>query len=604
MREELRQTEVDLGGLVSVLAAHLYSTPMVALRELVQNGHDSATRRRLEDPAAPTGRIIVRGDADTTKTGAATVSVTDEGAGLTEDEIHSYLATVGTGYTRLLRDVTGSEDLIGAFGLGFLSAFAVADEVTVHTTSHREPGRGHRYHSVGGETYAVTEAPARAPGTEVTLRLKPDYAHLADTQTLREVLTRYCALLPIPVHVEDDATPVNDVPPPWRDGGAEPMVFAARFAQRLAPLCAIPVHLDGDTEATGLLWIQDAATYGSSDNRDLSVCLRGMMLSHDARDLLPTWAGFIGGVIESTRLTPTASREDLQRDDRYRDVQKGLTEAIVNGMFEIARTQPGTWQRVLNRHGNELLGAALADDRLFDLLADDVPVPTSSGDRLTAGALRAAGNGTIHIATGDSGGFTEMLYRAMQVPIARGDHYAVLPFLRRYAVARSCPTIELGTGDGDKRLFKDAEPLPTAEQDWLTAVLTDDGEQLVPARYAPAALPLVLVPDAEVALKRRIEADETAARIPSAALALARDFTAKTDGTVAARLYLNLDNIAVRRLLQAHRDDHPGRTTAAALLRSIKVIMAATAGDHRGDLSAALVGVGSAIERLVTGDGA
>lgn len=599
MREELRQTEVDLGGLVSVLAAHLYSTPLVALRELVQNAHDSITRRRLEDPAAGTGRIVVRGDEK-----AGTVAVRDEGAGLTEEEIHAYLATVGTGYTRLLRDVTGSEDLIGAFGLGFLSAFAVADEVTVVTTSHRETDAGHRYHSVGGETYSVIDAPAQSPGTEVTLRLKPDYAYLAAPDTLREVLTRYCALLPIAVHIGDEERPVNDLPIPWRDENAtrqSEMAFASRFAQRLAPLCTMRVRPDDESDAVGLLWIQDSATYGSNDNRDLSVCLRGMMLSHDARDLLPTWAGFVGGVIESARLTPTASREDLQRDERYRAVHKGLTEAIIDGMFEIARTQPGTWQRVLARHGQVLLGAALCDDRLFQLLADDVPVPTSNGD-MTAGSLRAAGSGVIHVNTGEGGGFTEMLYRAMQVPIARGDRYAVLPFLRRYGSERGCAVVELGTTDGDRRLFKETDtPLSTQDHAWLSAVLTDDGEELVAARYAPAALPLVLVPDADVALKRRIEADETASRIPSAALALARDFTAGTDGDVAARLYLNLDNLAVRRLLDARRDDHPGCTTAAALLRSIKVIMAATAGEtgHRGDLTAALVGVGSAIESLV-----
>ncbi|MEV0645257.1 ATP-binding protein [Phytomonospora sp. NPDC050363] len=599
MREELRQTEVDLGGLVSVLAAHLYSTPLVALRELVQNAHDSITRRRLEDPEAASGRVIVRGDA-----AAGTVSVRDEGAGLTEEEIHAYLATVGTGYTRLLRDVTGSEDLIGAFGLGFLSAFAVADEVTVVTTSHRETAAGHRYHSVGGETYSVVDAPPQSPGTEVTLRLKPDFAYLAEQATLREVVTRYCALLPIPVHIGEETVPVNDLPAPWRDENStkqSALDFAGRFAQRLAPLCTIPVRPDEQSDAVGLLWIQDSATYGSTDNRDLSVCLRGMMLSKDARDLLPTWAGFIGGVIESARLTPTASREDLQRDERYQAVHKGLTEAIINGMFEIARTQPGTWQRVLARHGQVLLGAALCDDRLFELLADDVPVPTSSGD-MTAGSLRAAGNGTIHVNTGEGGGFTEMLYRAMQVPIARGDRYAVLPFLRRYGTERGCPVIELGTSDGDRRLFKDTgTPLSTADHAWLSAVLTDDDEQLVPARYAPAALPLVLVPDADVALKRRIEADETASRIPLAALSLARDFTAATDGSVAARLYLNLDNLAVRRLLEARRADHPGCTTAAALLRSLKVIMAATAGEtgHRGDLTAALIGVGSAVESLV-----
>ncbi|MER7672977.1 ATP-binding protein [Kitasatospora sp. NPDC096128] len=606
--EDLRTTEVDLGGLVNVLATHLYSTPLVALRELVQNAHDSHTRRFLEDPDGEhRPRIRVRADAT-----RRTVAIEDTGAGLTEPEIHAYLATVGTGYTRMLRELTGNQELIGAFGLGFLSAFSVADEVTVTTTSHREPRLGHRYRSRGGEQYQVDPAPARPePGTVVELALKAEHAHLADEHALREVLGRYCVLLPIPVYVGDDDRPVNAVQVPWRqavDGdqyGAR-MRFATAFGRRFEPLTAFPVlpvqgegAAEGATDAVGLLWVQDGGTYGSSDNRDLAVYLRGMLLAEDARDLLPSWAGFIGGAVESSRLTPTASREDLQRDEHYRALQKALTDAIVDGLYETARLRPAVWRRILTRHGQELLGAALCDDRLFTLLADDVPVPTSQGD-LTAGALRASGAGAVHVALGSGGGFEEMLYRAMRVPIARGDRYAVLPFLRRYAQLRGCRLVELGSEQGNRELFRDPErPLPAEESAWLAGALADPGEQLVPARFDPPGLPLVLVPDREAELKARIEDDQADARIPSAALRLARAFTARTDGEVKARLYLNLDCPAVRDLLAAYRTGHTGSATAAGLLRSLKVIMAAAStGPAEGDLGAALAGIGTAVSAL------
>ncbi|GAA1147536.1 ATP-binding protein [Kitasatospora gansuensis] len=584
---------------------------MVALRELVQNAHDSHTRRDLEDPGNladpgdPAGVIRVRADQ-----ARRTVSIEDAGAGLTEPEIHAYLATVGTGYTRLLRDLTGNQQLIGAFGLGFLSAFSVADEVTVTTTSHREPTLGHRYRSRGGEQYSVEQVPARpAPGTVVELLLKAEHAGLADEYALREVLGRYCVLLPVPVHVGDDERPVNSVPVPWReevtgdqvtgDQYAARMRFAAAFGRHFEPLATLPVTpVEGVTDAVGLLWVQDGGSYGSTDNRDLAVYLRGMLLAEDARDLLPPWAGFIGGVIESDRLTPTASREDLQRDEHYRALQRALSDAVVEGLYEIARLDPAAWRRILTRHGQELLGAALVDDRLFTLLADDVPVPTSQGE-LTAGALRAAGEGALHVALGAGGGFEEMLYRAMQVPIARGDRYAVLPFLRRYAALRGCRLVELGSESGNRELFRDPErPLPEQEFAWLSGALTDLGEQLVPARFDPPGLPLVLVPDREAELKARIENDRADARIPSAALRLARAFTARTDGTVKARLYLNLAAPAVQQLLTAYRTGHTGSATAAGLLRSLKVIMAAAAGSAAGDLAAALGGVGTAVAAL------
>ncbi|MGW3076946.1 MULTISPECIES: ATP-binding protein [unclassified Kitasatospora] len=617
--EELRTTEVDLGGLVNVLATHLYSTPLVALRELVQNAHDSHTRRLLEDPDGD-HRPLIRVRADAAR---RTVAIEDTGAGLTEPEIHSYLATVGTGYTRMLRELTGNQELIGAFGLGFLSAFSIADEVTVTTTSHREPRLGHRYRSRGGEQYQVDPVPARPhPGTVVELALKPEHGHLADEDVLRDVLGRYCVLLSIPVYVGADERPVNSVEVPWRqqalpsptatprrDASRRPsdgeqyaarMRFAAAFGRRFEPLTAFPVQpVEGVTDAVGLLWVQDGGSYGTSDNRDLAVYLRGMLLAEDARDLLPRWAGFIGGVVESNRLTPTASREDLQRDEHYHALRKVLTDAIVDGLYETARLRPAAWRRILTRHGTDLLGAALCDERLFTLLADDVPVPTSQGD-LTAGALRAAGGGAVHLAIGSGGGFEEMLYRAMRVPIARGDRYAVRPFLHRYAELRGCRVVELGSEKGDRELFRDPEhPLPQHEAAWLAGALADPGEQLVPARFDPPGLPLVLVPDREAELKARIEDDQADARIPSAALRLARAFTARTDGGVRARLYLNLDSPAVHDLLAAYRAGHTGSATAAGLLRSIKVIMAAaSSGPSEGDLTTALNGIGTAVSAL------
>ena len=126
MATDLQATQVDLAGLMSVLGGHLYSTPAVAVRELVQNAHDSIMRRRIEDPAFDGGRIDVLGDPAT-----GTLTVRDDGAGMTRDEIDLFLATVGVGYTRGLREQ--SDSLIGQFGLGFLSAFIIGERTAVRT---------------------------------------------------------------------------------------------------------------------------------------------------------------------------------------------------------------------------------------------------------------------------------------------------------------------------------------------------------------------------------------------------------------------------------------------------------------------------------------
>ncbi|WP_258203763.1 ATP-binding protein [Escherichia marmotae] len=584
-------TEVNLNGLIEVLSKHLYSTPVVAVRELVQNGHDAIVRRRIEQPDAPKDNLI-RVVADVAK---STITISDTGAGLTESEIHGFLATVGVGYTRMLRQQDDDTGLIGMFGLGFLSAFVLAKEVTVLTTSWQTPDQSWKYHSTDGQKYTVTPHQNSAPGTQVILTLKEEYSHLASNNLLNRVLSRYCILLHEPVYVGDASEPVNKLQPPWREVAPEGvtmhralvqrknLAFAAQFESSFEPICTIPVVPAGMSDAVGILWIQDGATYGTSDNRNLSLFLRGMLLDDEARELLPPWAGFIGGVIESSKLTPTASREDLQRDETWVAVQEALKESLISGLSDLAQNQPEIWRRVLMRHNEALLGAALCDDRLFDLLKDRLQVPTSKG-ALLAKDLRI--NKSIHILLSRDGGFEEMLFHILQRPVARGDRYAVVPFLRRWALLYHCRIIEVGTQTGNEQLFSLAE-LPEEQVAYLEEQLCD-GEQLIISRFEPAVLPLVVTPDREAELKQILEQDDADKRISTAALMLARQFTSQIQKTKTSSLYINLNNPCVMQLVTALQ--HQQQPAAALrLLKSLKVILCSSGNkEQQWDLHQAL----------------
>lgn len=584
-------TEVNLNGLIEVLSKHLYSTPVVAVRELVQNGHDAIVRRRLEQPDAPKDNQI-RVVADVAK---STITITDTGAGLTESEIHGFLATVGVGYTRMLRQQDDNTGLIGMFGLGFLSAFVLAKEVTVLTTSWQTPDQSWKYHSTDGQKYTVTPHQSSETGTQVILTLKEEYSHLASNNLLNRVLSRYCILLHEPVYVGDASEPVNKLQPPWREVAPEGvtmhralvqrknLAFAAQFESSFEPICTIPVVPAGMSDAVGILWIQDGATYGTSDNRNLSLFLRGMLLDDEARELLPPWAGFIGGVIESSKLTPTASREDLQRDETWVAVQEALKEALISGLSDLAQNQPEIWRRVLMRHNEALLGAALCDDRLFDLLKDRLQVPTSKG-ALLAKDLRV--NNSIHILLSRDGGFEEMLFHILQRPVARGDRYAVVPFLRRWALLYHCRIIEVGTQTGNEQLFSLAE-LPEEQVAYLEEHLCD-GEQLIISRFEPAVLPLVVTPDREAELKQILEQDDADKRISTAALMLARQFTSQIQKSKTSSLYINLNNPCVMQLVTALQH-HQQPAAALRLLKSLKVILCSSGNkEQQWDLHQAL----------------
>jgi len=280
-----------------------------------------------------------------------------------------------------------------------------------------------------------------------------------------------------------------------------------------------------------------------------------------------------------------------------------LLEALIDGLADVARQQPEAWRRVLSRHNEALLGAALCDDRLFDLLMEHVRVPTSQGD-LPASALPA--RGAVHVILDNGGGFEEMLFRAMGVPVAHGHRYAVVPFLRRWAQAKGLRLVELGTEQGNRALFRSDDSLDDAQLAWLREQL-GDGEQLLPARFSPEALPVVVVPDREAELKQRLEDDENDKRVSMAALRLARQFTARIESRAPSRLYLNLDNPAVQALLRAQREGHPQAEAAARLLRSLKIIVAAqgrplaraTTATQGPDLNGAFTDIAGALQQML-----
>ncbi|MFE8596891.1 ATP-binding protein [Archangium violaceum] len=594
---ELVRTQVDLGGLMRVLANNMYSTPEVVVRELVQNAHDSCTRRRLEDTSAPEGRILVVPDA-----AAGTLSIVDNGAGLTREEIDRYLATVGAGYTGRLRAAGADAGLIGQFGIGFLSAYVVSTRVDLYTTSFQTPQEGWHFSSAGGERYTVAPHAAQEVGTRVVLQLSERFRPLCDAPALEALLRRYCCLLPMAIHVSGPERPaINRPPPPWRDTEAHSPLrrrsleraFAARFEQRFEPLCTLPMAPGNGGSASGLLWLQDGATFGTSDNRNLSIFVRGMLVSRDARELLPEWAGFVGGVLEADALTPTASREDVQRDAAFDVTAEQVRECLIDGLSRLAREDEPTWRRLLQRHNEALLGAALCDERLFTLLADALKVPTTEGD-LTLPAVRRRSGGRLHASTGESGGPEEVLCRALGVPVVDSGRYAALPFTRRWAERQGLPVLQLGTREGNAALFPRVQ-LEPAQEERLRALFAEDGVELVPSRFSPPALPLVLVPDREAELKARLEADAADKRIGAAVLSLARGFTATISSRAQARLYLNVDAPTLQALLAApedrarsaarllsglctllsHRDERAGAPSVASALEGISAALCA-----------------------------
>lgn len=553
MVEKISQVTTDLSGLISILADNLYSTPDVVIRELVQNSHDAIFRRRLEDPERDfAARIDIQVNVSD-----RSFDITDNGSGLTLEEIETCLATIATGYTQKLRQESGRDELIGFFGLGFLSAYVVSEKVEVFTCSYQTPDQAWHFTSRDAKTYSIVEAEPRPVGTTVRLHLSEDFAHLTDFYEITAILRHYCALLSVPIHVNEAPEPINCVERPWLTPDLHPiqlqkqlMEFCKTFSKGFEPIYAIPIP-EGRS-VTGVLWIHDFGTYGTSDNRNISVYLRGMLLSENDRHLLPAWAGFVSAIIDSVDLTPTASRESLKKDDLYYRVQDDIHAALLEGLLQLSNEKPDVWRQIARRHNEALRGAALADEELFDALADKITLPTNRGDR-TVSEICADSKGKIYISMGDEGSAEEVLFQSLDIPVVRGYRYAVVRFCSEYAARHSLTVVTLGQADSESAIFSVKDGAPEGE-DLVDLLVDPEREQPVLAAFDPPFMPIVKIPDRKAILKAEIEADEADQRLSSAVLSLARSTVEKIEDTKSVRVYINLQSPLLEKLRAMPRD--------------------------------------------------
>lgn len=571
MSTELQTTQVDLSGLLEVMGKNLYSSPSVAVRELVQNAHDACVRRRLEDPQnSQVACIRLRTDPARQR-----LIIEDSGAGLTKDEIIKHLATIGSGYTRLLRDQTQTEAMIGYFGLGFLSAYIVSDKVEMYTASYREPGRAWHFISKNGQRFSIAQAEQREVGAQVILDLSQEYAELADTGYLQHLLNKYCRLLQVPIYLNDAEQAINHEPPPWRlQQQLSPLRlkklrqrFVAETDSQFESLAEIPIQPGEGCDVAGLIWVHDGSSYSSADNRSVTVFIRGMYISDQARELMPGWSGFCSCVLESAHLIPTASREDLQKNDMYFRIQEHVYNTLVQGLIDIAQNESETWQRILSRHNEAMLGAAISDDQLFLAIHQHLKLPTSEGE-FTLPEL-AARKHRLLVSMEENGGYEEILCRAQKIPVIYGYRYAALSFTRKYTDFKAQTVHLLGTRQASDSLFKPAQ-VGARQQQLLEALFATQREKLLIVEFEPDFIPMLLIADEDALLKQRVESDEAKKRISTSALGLAKLYTQQLQDDTLAYLYLNLSSPLIQLLFE---QSVAQQRQMAKLIRSFMIIV-------------------------------
>lgn len=368
--------KVNLGGVIDLLSNHLYSDSKVFIRELLQNATDAISmRQKLE--ADHKGEImvdVIPAEADQ----AALLIIEDNGIGLTEEEIHQFLSSIGSSIKR--NKVVQKQDFIGQFGIGLLSCFMVTDKIVMITTSAKTK-ESFKWEGNSDGTYSVTKLEdSLEPGTKVYLQANGDVEiqdRFYEQEKISSLIKYYGDLLPFPIYFGNEKKAINSTQYPF---GKEEEASLLQFGKKefnIDFFDAIPIRTaDGKTE--GVAYILPYAV-GIKAEQQHRVYLKRILISEKVDAVLPSWAVFIKCVINSQNLRPTASRESFYEDEVLEQTKLQLGDSIKNYLIDLAKSHPHRMDAFLKIHGVSAKLLALEDRAFYNIMIDSFSFYTNYG---------------------------------------------------------------------------------------------------------------------------------------------------------------------------------------------------------------------------------
>lgn len=403
--QETRGFQSEVKQLLQLMIHSLYSNKEIFLRELISNASDAADKLRFCALSKPElyendGELHVRISADKDK---GTLTISDNGIGMTRDEVIDNLGTIAKSGTKAFLETLGSDQakdsqMIGQFGVGFYSAFIVADKVTVRSrAAGAAVDQGVFWESAGEGDYTIADIDKADRGTEITLHLRDDEKEYLDNWRLRSVISKYSDHIALPVEIEEkneeDGTvtweKINQAKALWTRSKSEIsdeeyIEFYKHISHDYAdPLTWTHNRVEGKQEYTSLLYVPSQAPFDLW-NRDqqhgLKLYVQRVFIMDDAEQFMPNYLRFIRGVLDSNDLPLNVSREILQDSALTRSLRGALTKRVLQMLEKLAKSDAEKYQTFWQQFGLVMKEGPAEDMGNGELIAKLLRFASTHGD--------------------------------------------------------------------------------------------------------------------------------------------------------------------------------------------------------------------------------
>ena len=395
-----RQGNIKIASenMMPIIKKWLYSDKDIFLREIVSNASDAITKYKKlvslgEAPEDEGYKIVV-----TTDDKAGTLTVEDNGIGMTEEEVEKYITQVAfSGAADFLEkyEKAGGEGIIGHFGLGFYSAYMVSENIEIFTKSYREDSHGVHWESDGNSTYTIGDCDKETRGTKIVMHLAEGEKEFAKESEIRKLLNKYCSFMPYEIYLNPKTdeelnkdlkegeepkknVPVNTTEPLYlkqpKDCTEEEYkdFYRRTFSDFNEPLFWIHLNMEYPFRLKGILYFPKVRKQVELERGQVKLYCNQVYIADNIKEVIPEFLMLLNGVIDCPDIPLNVSRSFLQNDSQVQKIAKHITKKVADKLKELYRDDKEKYENCWSDIATFVKFGCVKDDRFYDQVKDIV----------------------------------------------------------------------------------------------------------------------------------------------------------------------------------------------------------------------------------------
>ena len=377
--QEKGNISIHTENIFPIIKKFLYSDHEIFLRELVSNAVDATQKlQKLSSIGEFNGELGELKVKVSVNKDAKTITISDNGIGMNAEEIKKYINQIAfsgaTEFIEKYKDKGDEKQIIGHFGLGFYSAFMVAENVEIITKSFREEDKAARWECDGSTSFTIDVADKTERGTDIILHVAEDSLDFLENFKLQGILEKYCKFLPVTIEFEGEV--INETQPLWTKNPSELSeqdyldFYKKLYPMAEAPLFWIHLNVDYPFTLTGILYFPKIKKELEIQRNKIQLYSRQVFITDEVKDVVPEFLMLLHGVLDSPDIPLNVSRSFLQADGNVKKINAHITKKVADKLSELYKADRNAFQDKWNDISIFVKYGMLSDEKFYDRAKD------------------------------------------------------------------------------------------------------------------------------------------------------------------------------------------------------------------------------------------